>query len=102
MRQFIDKSYFGVARQHSFQVHLLQQYASVLNLFSGNHFQALDELGRIRSPVSFDKPDNHVDAFLLQTAPFKQHLPGFPDSWPIPQINLELALAVSGVSVEGS
>ena len=89
VRQFIHQSDFRFACQHCAKVHVLDGNAMVLNLVAGNDFKSFDKFSGFSAAVRFHQSHNHIDAFLFEALSLDEHLPGFSNPGPVPEIDLQ-------------
>ncbi len=65
----------------AFQIHFFENYTSIFNLLSGNHFQVANFGFGIGSSIGFDQANDDTVALLAQQVGIFQHLVCLANAW---------------------
>ena len=99
MSEFVNESDLGFTGQDRIHIHFFHNHTVIFLPTSGNDFQSLGEFGDFGTAVRFEKPDDHIDPFILESMAFLKHLIGLAYPCAVAEVNLQpSALSCGGSS----
>ncbi len=93
--QFVHHDQRRAALQRRVNVEFLDLAAAIVDLFSRQDFEALEQRGGLGAPVGLDQADDHVDALGLDAAGAQQHRKGLADAGSGAEEDLQFAAALA-------
>ena len=91
VRQLVDERDVRPPGDHRVEVHVGQRRTPVRDLDARDHLERADGLGRARSPVRLDEPDDDVLAILAPVATLAEHRERLAGARRGPEVHLEQA-----------